>query len=62
MHLRSQNGKREDGDLDANNRGVKKYMGGPTMRYAQSKLANILFTTNSQRLEGTGVSAYSFDP
>ncbi len=38
-------------------------MGGPTMRYAQTKLANILFTSElAQRLEGTGVSAYSFDP
>ncbi|PGS44818.1 short-chain dehydrogenase [Bacillus cereus] len=53
------------GDLDAEQlyRGVKKFMGGPTMRYAQTKLANILFTSElAQRLEGTGVSAYSFDP
>ncbi len=53
------------GDLDAEQlyRGVKKFMGGPTMRYAQTKLANILFTFElAQRLEGTGVSAYSFDP
>ncbi len=53
------------GDLDAEQlyRGVKKFMGGPTMRYAQSKLANILFTTElARQLEGTGVSAYSFDP
>ncbi|HHK5536928.1 TPA: SDR family NAD(P)-dependent oxidoreductase [Bacillus mobilis] len=52
-------------DLDAEQlyRGVKKFMGGPTMRYAQTKLANILFTSElAQRLEGTGVSAYSFDP
>ncbi|KAA0761583.1 SDR family oxidoreductase [Bacillus sp. SH5-2] len=52
-------------DLDAEQlyRGVKKFMGGPTMRYAQSKLANILFTTElARQLEGTGVSAYSFDP
>lgn len=53
------------GDLDAEQlyRGVKKFMGGPTMRYAQTKLANILFTSElAQRLEGTSVSAYSFDP
>ncbi|MEA1008236.1 SDR family oxidoreductase [Bacillus cereus] len=53
------------GDLDAEQlyRGVKKFMGGPTMRYAQSKLANILFTAElARQLEGTGVSAYSFDP
>ncbi|MDA1647859.1 MULTISPECIES: SDR family oxidoreductase [unclassified Bacillus cereus group] len=53
------------GDLDAEQlyRGVKKFMGGPTMRYAQSKLANILFTTElARQLEGTGVSTYSFDP
>ncbi|WP_439022768.1 SDR family oxidoreductase [Bacillus thuringiensis] len=52
-------------DLDAEQlyRGVKKFMGGPTMRYAQSKLANILFTTElARQLEGTGVSVYSFDP
>ncbi|MCW4656226.1 SDR family oxidoreductase [Bacillus sp. AS_5] len=52
-------------DLDAEQlyRGIKKFMGGPTMRYAQTKLANILFTSElAQRLEGTGVSAYSFDP
>lgn len=53
------------GDLDAEQlyRGVRKFMGGPTMRYAQTKLANILFTSElAQRLEGTSVSAYSFDP
>ncbi|MBS4214375.1 SDR family NAD(P)-dependent oxidoreductase [Neobacillus rhizophilus] len=44
-------------------RGFKKIMGGPTIRYAQTKLANILFTSElSRRLEGTNVSIHCFDP
>ncbi|QTH42807.1 SDR family NAD(P)-dependent oxidoreductase [Cohnella sp. LGH] len=40
-----------------------KLKGGPNFRYGESKLANILFTTElTQRLKGTNVAAYSFDP
>lgn len=40
-----------------------KMTGGPNFRYGESKLANILFTSElAQRLEGTGITAYSFDP
>lgn len=38
-------------------------MGGATIRYAETKLANIMFTSElAQRLEGTGVHTYCFDP
>jgi NAD(P)-dependent dehydrogenase (short-subunit alcohol dehydrogenase family) len=38
-------------------------MGGPNFRYGETKLANILFTSElASRLEGTGVKAYCFDP
>ncbi|MCC3374425.1 SDR family NAD(P)-dependent oxidoreductase [Cohnella sp. REN36] len=38
-------------------------LGGANFRYGETKLANILFTAElAKRLEGTGVSAYSFDP
>lgn len=41
----------------------KKFIGGPTFRYAETKLANIQFTAElARRLEETGVSAYCFDP
>lgn len=41
----------------------KSLFGGPTIRYAESKLANILFTTElAKKLEGTGVTAHCFDP
>ncbi|MFJ7726201.1 SDR family NAD(P)-dependent oxidoreductase [Neobacillus sp. NPDC097160] len=41
----------------------KKFMGGPTFRYAETKLANILFTAElARRLEGSGVTAHCFDP
>ena len=41
----------------------KKFVGGPTFRYAETKLANILFTAElAGRLEGTGVTAHCFDP
>ncbi|RNB90000.1 SDR family NAD(P)-dependent oxidoreductase [Brevibacillus fluminis] len=40
-----------------------KLLGGPTLRYAETKLANILFTAElARRLAGTQVSAYCFDP
>ncbi len=43
--------------------GVKKLMGGPTLRYAQTKLANILFTSElARRLEGTNITVHCFDP
>ncbi|WP_223594119.1 SDR family NAD(P)-dependent oxidoreductase [Neobacillus bataviensis] len=43
--------------------GVKKLMGGPTLRYAQTKLANILFTSElAYRLEGTNITVHCFDP
>lgn len=42
---------------------IKKLMGGPTLRYGQTKLANILFTAElGQQLEGSGVTSYCFDP
>lgn len=42
---------------------MKKLMGGPTIRYGQTKLANILFTAElGQKLEGTGATSYCFDP
>ncbi|MBS4201057.1 SDR family NAD(P)-dependent oxidoreductase [Bacillus sp. FJAT-49732] len=42
---------------------MKKLMGGPTLRYGQTKLANIFFTSElGQQLKGTGVTAYCFDP
>ncbi|RKN85447.1 SDR family oxidoreductase [Paenibacillus ginsengarvi] len=41
----------------------QRLMGGSTFRYAETKLANILFTAElAKRLEGTGVSAHCFDP
>lgn len=43
--------------------GVKKLMGGPTLRYAQTKLANILFTSElAHQLEGTNITVHCFDP
>jgi NAD(P)-dependent dehydrogenase (short-subunit alcohol dehydrogenase family) len=40
-----------------------KLKGGPNFRYGETKLANILFTAElAQRLKGTSVSAYCFDP
>ncbi|OIK09322.1 short-chain dehydrogenase [Bacillus sp. MUM 116] len=44
-------------------RRLKKLMGGPTLRYGQTKLANILFTAElGKQLDGTGVTSYCFDP
>ncbi|MFC3885583.1 SDR family NAD(P)-dependent oxidoreductase [Bacillus songklensis] len=44
-------------------RGVKRLIGGPTIRYAQTKLANILFTSElARRLEGSNVTVHCFDP
>ncbi len=44
-------------------RKMKKLMGGPTLRYAQTKLANILFTAElGRRLDGTGITAHCYDP
>ncbi|MFM1654224.1 SDR family oxidoreductase [Brevibacillus sp. B_LB10_24] len=41
----------------------QKSLGGPTIRYAETKLANILFTSElARRLQGTGVTAHCFDP
>ncbi|WP_282940250.1 SDR family NAD(P)-dependent oxidoreductase [Paenibacillus sp. RC67] len=38
-------------------------LGGATVRYAETKLANILFTAElAERLEGTQISSYCFDP
>ncbi|MFC3801154.1 SDR family NAD(P)-dependent oxidoreductase [Cohnella sp. GCM10012308] len=40
-----------------------KLKGGPNFRYAETKLANILFTAElAKRLQGTNVAAYCFDP
>lgn len=40
-----------------------KMKGGPNFRYGETKLANILFTTElAKRLQGTDVAAYCFDP
>ncbi|GIP40674.1 hypothetical protein J31TS4_39540 [Paenibacillus sp. J31TS4] len=40
-----------------------KMKGGPNFRYGETKLANVLFTAElAQRLKGTNVSAYCFDP
>ena len=42
---------------------AKKFVGGPTFRYAETKLANILFTSElAGRREGTGVTTNCFDP
>ncbi|AXI11004.1 short-chain dehydrogenase [Oceanobacillus zhaokaii] len=44
-------------------KGMKKYLGGPTIRYAQTKLANILFTAElARRLEGSNITVFCFDP
>ncbi|KRE99400.1 short-chain dehydrogenase [Paenibacillus sp. Soil766] len=44
-------------------RTFNKLIGGPTLRYAQTKLANILFTSElGRQLAGTGVTAFCFDP
>ncbi|GAA4585088.1 SDR family oxidoreductase [Planotetraspora phitsanulokensis] len=43
--------------------GRRTLVGGGFMRYAETKLANILFTAElARRLRGSGVSAYCFDP
>ncbi|GMK41209.1 short-chain dehydrogenase [Paenibacillus sp. CCS19] len=40
-----------------------KMTGGPNFRYAETKLANILFSSQlAEHLKGTGITAYSFDP
>lgn len=52
-------------DLSAENlyKSPKKFFGGPTLRYAETKLANILFTLElAKKLKGTNVSSYCFDP
>jgi NAD(P)-dependent dehydrogenase (short-subunit alcohol dehydrogenase family) len=44
-------------------RPLKKIIGGPTLRYGQTKLANILFTAElGEQLEGSGVTCYCYDP
>nr|WP_314585142.1 SDR family oxidoreductase [Paenibacillus terrigena] len=41
----------------------QRFMGGSTFRYAETKLANIMFTAElARRLAGTGVTAHCFDP
>lgn len=41
----------------------KKFFGGPTLRYGETKLANILFTLElAKKLKGSNVSSYCFDP
>lgn len=41
----------------------QKYIGGPSVRYGETKLANILFTAElARRLARTGVTANCFDP
>jgi NAD(P)-dependent dehydrogenase (short-subunit alcohol dehydrogenase family) len=43
--------------------GERSYRGLGFTRYGETKLANILFTTElARRLEGTGVTAYCFHP
>jgi NAD(P)-dependent dehydrogenase (short-subunit alcohol dehydrogenase family) len=52
-------------DLGADRRyaPIRRLVGGPTGRYAETKLANILFTVElARRLDGTGVTAYCFEP
>lgn len=40
-----------------------KWTGGATLRYGETKLANILFTAElARRTEGTGVTVHCFDP
>ena len=44
-------------------RGFKKLLGGSTIRYAQTKLANILFTSElARRLERSNITVHCFDP
>lgn len=53
----------DDISADSLYRFPQKIKGGPTFRYAETKLANILFTSElARRLEGTRVTAHCFDP
>ncbi|OXM82858.1 SDR family NAD(P)-dependent oxidoreductase [Paenibacillus rigui] len=63
-HKMARNGIRFD-DIRAERlyRFPQKYIGGPSIRYGETKLANILFTAElARRLEKTGVTAHCFDP
>lgn len=63
-HKMAKNGIRFD-DLSGKRlyRFPKKLFGGPTLRYGETKLANILFTAElADKLKGTGISAFCFDP
>ncbi|MED1863779.1 SDR family NAD(P)-dependent oxidoreductase [Fictibacillus nanhaiensis] len=53
----------DDLNAERHYRPFKKMMGGATLRYAETKLANILFTAElGRKLKNTGVTTYCYDP